>query len=373
MRKDLRYAYILLSCVLIIASGCQGQVRTVPHEISFKGLRIVVWDAGQPLFLDKNPWENDMMECVKEFAEKYQVSVEVRFASREDIRKAIAGETEALPDLVYSTEWSVLHSNLVPLGEVLDFSEILDSARTFWTDKGGEILGIPAYIHWFSTASKQKGAVGGKAGYWPESPAFFAPILSEGLTEVDVLEYLRWVRETYGPPDPDPLTLWEDGEASVLFPVNPYLLRWLEESGGGAFPSMLPAPSGARVFYTAPGYVVLSGADPKRTCCALLGKALAEKLGLWAAQTFGGIPACSKDVSAFHLFSSLPYEDRVFLLGAVEDAAVTAPDEGEELLRLKIQEACGEDIFRYLQGLLSEEELIGSIQRQLGGHTRGDP
>lgn len=394
-RRLLARVLIVLCLVLTVIPGCQTRTRTLPHEVSFEGLKLVVWDASQPLYPGSASWEEEVNDCVRAFSDKYRASVEVRFVTREEIRSAISGksisdrvEDTDTPDLVYSTEWPIVSTSCAPVHDILDLNDLLDSTVSYWT-KDAEVLGIPAYAHWFCAAARgSPGKISGdestsdtdwvtefrgKVSYWQESPAFFGPVAAFGLTEENILAYLQWVKSFCGPPVPDPLTSWQSEEVSVLFPVNPHLFRWLQTSGGrddDIVPLALPGPSGeGGVFYTVPGYVVLAQTDPKKTCAALLGQALAQRLGQWAAWTFGGIPASSVDMSVFHLCSALSYEDRTRLTRAIQEGSLVAPDSAMEQVRAKVQSACADSILRYLQGFVSQEDLAQSIRRGLRGHT----
>lgn len=394
-RRLSAWVLIAFCLALTIVPGCGTRTRTLPHEVSFEGLKLVVWDANQPLYPGSPSWEEEVNDCVREFSDEYRVSVEVRFVTREELRLAITGkfisdkvEDADAPDLVYSTEWPVVSKSCAPVHDILDLNDLLDSTVSYWT-KDARVLGIPAYAHWFCAAARSSPGktpgdeisantdwvtgCKGKISYWQESPAFFGPIAANGLTEESIMTYLQWVKSFCGPPAPDPLTSWQSGEVLALFPVNPHLFRWLQTSGGGhgdIVPLTLPGPLGeGGAFYTVPGYVVLAQADPKKTCAALLGQVLAQRLGQWAARTFGGIPASSVDMSTFHLCSALSYEDRTSLTRAIQEGSLVAPDSAKEQVRMEMQSFCADSILRYLQGLLSLDDLAQSIRRGLSGHT----
>lgn len=368
----------LLACALLFsaASACLPREKQAPKELDLSGTSITVWDVSQPAVAGAPDYSAETARVVAEFEKDHGVKVDLRLVSRQDISLLLAGKSPGTGvSLVYSTEWPFVPAGLPGSPGLADPAAYVDSAAAYWT-KDGAMLAAPAYVHWVSavsTAAPDKTTPA--TACIPGSAAFLKSALdypSGGWDPDNVVTYLAWVKETYGTPPQDPLAAWQDGAVQTLFPVTPYLYQWLRDSGGR--PVTLSPEAGPRnepgVYYTVPGYLVLAGEEPYRTCAAKLAVVLAANLGRWAARAIGGLPAAMADAAVFQVDSRFSDAERSALIQAVYAGTLRVPAAADFLYAEAIEDTVSEDVSQFLSGKTTEAELSQSIREASQKHTK---
>jgi hypothetical protein len=373
--RRLHVFFTLLIGILLLAPGCRGPVE--PHQISFQGATIVVWDAKEPHLPGATPFSELVAQAVEVFAKENAAKIEVLFKSRSEIESLLTGTYQGeKPALVYSTEWPFLGSGMQDLTGVMPDDEYQDASMAYWTDDG-KIMGIPSYVHWLCLASKlpESEEFKDRAGYFLASPGF----LDSGLAGLDggwavqnVLDYVEWVGSNFGRYVEEPLDRWAQNQSVALFPVTPHMLKWLRLSEEGSSVAMLPipGPNGQSGFYfTVPGYAVMATDETEFTCAFELGKILARTRGRWAARAIGGIPCFIQDVPVYHLESGFSREERLDLIAEFEKSGSRILRLDEFLMRGEIRPGITSLIERYLSGQLNKEQLEEGIRSRMRGYT----
>ena len=172
---------------------------------------------------------------------------------------------------MFSSEWPVIVDVVADISGELERDTFIDPAITYWS-RDEQVFGIPAYIQWIGTAARTLPVGDGTTAYWVDSPAFLRAALDRGeagWNEETLLEYAQWVKGKYGRFRDDPLLAWQQGAVDALYPVTPYLFKWLKTSAQGteAEISVVPAssPFGSDSFYyTVPAYLVLAENAPEK-------------------------------------------------------------------------------------------------------------
>ncbi len=373
--RRLQVFFAFLIGMLLLCSGCKGPAE--PHQISYRGTTIVVWDVKEPHLPGASPFSELVAQAVEVFAEENGVKAEILFKSRSQIESLLTGTYQGeKPALVYSTEWPFLGSGVQDLAEVIPSDEYLDASLAYWTDEG-KIMGIPSYIHWLCLAQKLPEAkdLKDRTGYFLSSPGF----LDSGLAGLDggwaaqfVLEYVEWVRATFGRYVEEPLDRWVQSQSGALFPVTPHMLKWLRLSQEGSNVAMLPIPSPngqPRFHFTVPGYVVTETDETEFACAVELAKILARTRGRWAARAIGGIPCFLQDVPVYYLESGFSREERLALIAGFEKSGSRILGLGQFLIRAEIRPDITSLIERYLSGELDKQQFEEGIRLGMKSYT----
>lgn len=379
MSRSKRSSFLLCVVLLAVAAGACATGTKTPKEQILSGLSMTAWDVAQPVVPGAPDYAQDVARVVAEFEQRYGVKVDLKTVGRQDIVKVLSGKAPAGDvALTFSTEWPFAPANLPGVPGEVDAGAFLGAAAAYWT-KDGNMLAIPAYVHWVSAVSAS-GATEGASGaaapvYIPDSPAFLRSVMDYPLGGWDpdgVAAYIAWIRETYGPPAGDPLAAWKEGAARSVFPVTPYLYEWLRDSGGR--PVTIAPEAGPQsepsLYYTVPGYVVLAAEEPYRTCAARLGEALAANLGRWAARAIAGLPAAVADTAVFQVDSRLPTAERVALIQAFSAGDLHVPGASDFLYAESVEDAIRQSVSDFLSGKADEAELRESIREASGKHTK---
>jgi hypothetical protein len=371
-----RLRAIVLLLIMVLACGCKGPGEP-PSELSYKGLSIVVWDAKEPHLPGASPYTELVARAVEAFAREHGVEVEVLFQTRSKIEELLSGNYKGEePSLVYSTEWPFVGSGIQDLTDLVSVGDYQDAAITYWTD-AGKIMGIPSYVHWLCLAKRGAGPVHLKdsTGYYLTGPGFLDSGLdgsNSSWTEQSLLDYVEWVKSTFGSYVEEPLDLWIQNEFNALFPVTPHLLKWLRLAQGDGSVQMLPIPGiygEPRFHFTVPGYVVTAQEDNELRCAVELGKTLASTRGKWAARATGGMPAYIQDMPVFHVESGLTREERLALMSGFENSGCRMGDLSEFLKRTDIRNFAASLIERYLSGRISKGEFEEGIRSGMKGYN----
>lgn len=363
---------------------------SVPKKLDLSGVEIVVWDSLQPDFPGSPNYAEEASRVIQEFCGETGVKVDYRRRERKDVLALLSGDgSRGRPDLMFSSEWPVASSSLADLSAETDPGDYVDPASAYWT-RNGKLFGIPAYIQWIGTAVRggvgRAGAAGRiAAAYWVGSPGFFRAALDatgagpneraleELLNEKSLLEYVNWIKQTYGTLRDDPLLAWQRGEVDLLYPATPYLVKWLKASSGGGDVSVAPVSShtgGNSFYYTVPAYLVLAEGSREQAAAVDLGRRLAANLGRWAARTLGCVPARVDDVPIFNVESGLGYEERQAVWESVRAGTRAVPDAADFLRVSAIQSVLESPVTGYLKGSVSAQTLEESIRAAFLRHTK---
>lgn len=380
--RALLILFLLISGLLLFGCEKKEEIKTPSYE----DLKITVVDTREPHLPGAPAYQDQVTELVKKFEADRKVKVNLVFLERDKVQELLSkGKLEDDPDfsadLCYSGEWPFYAENGKPVDN-LPVSSYLDAAASYWT-RDGKMVGIPSYIHWFCVAANesltgitirnQPGVpfispenLKGKVGYWPDSVAFFKVALDPvGWSAQNLMEYTFWVKDSLGTMVEDPLEAWTQGSLKGLYPVNPYLLRWLKVSNQESKIFFFPLPS----YYTVPGYIVLSREEANKTVATELGILLARQRGRWAARAMGGIPACVDDMTIFNLESGFTYDERQMILEVTKATNLQLPTLSEFLRNGEITTGLEEEVKGFLSGKSKEEELQGSILKIFQVHT----
>jgi hypothetical protein len=404
--KPLSLRVVAAFCCLVVLTyvpSCFLRAKT-PEKYDLRGVRLVVWDALQPKYPGAADYSEEVARVISGFCLETGVAVDLRYVERREVMDLLSGAdapgaTEG-PHLVFSGEWPVVSDGLADLSDVLDPAVFIDPAAAYWT-VDGRFLGIPAFIQWTGVAVKrpesswdaQDAREGddleedaldappipkpGRTAYWTGSPAFLRCALDGPEAAWDagsVIRYAKWVKDSYGAHVPDPLLHWQLGEVDALYPVNPYLYKWLQTSQDDGPPIALVPPGtpfgDSRFHYTVPAYLVLCEGQPEKTAAALLGQRLAASLGRWAARTLGCIPALVDDMPIFNLESDFGYTERRRMWESVRDGVAVAPQVSEYLRTSSLANALTEPLETYLSGKSTSQSLEEHIRGAFSRHTR---
>ncbi len=393
---------LMVLTIAALLASCLGRPE-VPDTYDLRNVRLVVWDALQVKFPDSADYSEEVSRVIQEFCRETGATVDLRYAERREILDLLTGtypkDTTEVPHLVFSGEYPVLSDRLEDVSHAVDPDIFLDAAANYWT-RDGKLLGIPAFIHWTGTAVKYQ--AGGehapengegegrdleegeaqvprpsRTAYWTDSPLFLRCALDVSGMEwgaETVLQYAEWVRENYGSFHDDPLSAWEHGLADALYPVNPYLYKWLEareEEGSG----ITIVPPGThfdddRFYYTVPAYLVLCEGGAEKAAAVELGRRLAKSLGRWAARTLACVPALVDDMSIFNLESGFDYAERKRIWDSVVTGEAKAPEAAEYLQVVSLAGALEAPLREFLSGRISRQDLEGLIHEALSRNTR---
>ena len=386
----------LLALLLTIASfvfgaaGCGVGVKNVPVEPDLTGARIVVWDADQVPLAGAAQYREEALRVARDFSAKYKATVDLIFVDRGVIQRYLSGERDVRslgeglkpPDVVFTGERPFVPEGAADVSAYLEPGDYLDAALEYWR-RESKVMAIPAYVHWWATGSIARTTEGGtgaeatsvSTAYILDSGGFLAPVLDMPGASWDVdsiAAFLSYVKQTYGPPSPDPLGSWMQGSVDALYPVTPFLLKWMEGCGRG---EVRPVPIGnpfgeARFSYTVPGYVVLAQDGVQKECASRLARDLAANLGRWVARAAGCLPARSQDMPVFSIESGFGYEERVSILSCLTGPRFRAPLASDFLVRQALCSAIRPIAVDYLSGKVGESELRSGIHEALWRHTK---
>lgn len=388
-------AVIFLALFSIAFSSCVGP-RPAPKKLDLSGVSLTVWDALQPRFPGCPEYSEEVSRVIEEFCRETGVKVEFRYAERREALEVLSGkEVSSRPHLMFSTEWPVASECLSDLSGDLDVTDYVDPAGLYWT-AGDQFLGIPAYVQWIGTVVRAPGdstggagsaatsaatgaatvSVARRTGYWVDSPAFFRAVLDGpgvGWNAESLTRYAKWVKETYGAYCVDPLASWQNGEVDALYPVTPYLYKWLRTSSLGVTVSVVPSASPFEddsFYYTVPAYLVLTEDDLERASAVELGKRLAANLGRWAARALGCVPALVKDMPIFNLESGFDYEARQLIWQPVAIGTRAAPRAAEFFQTTAMDSVLAAPLTQYVLGEATDQSLEESIRGACVRHTK---
>lgn len=398
LKKPFRqWALVTASCLLVIAAlpSCLGRAE-IPETYDLRSVRLVVWDALQVRFPGHGDYSEELSRVIKAFCLETGVTVDLRYAERREVLDLLTGAGPSgaaqKPHLVFSGEYPVISGDLQDLSDMIDPEVFVDPAAAYWT-RDEKLLGIPAFIHWTGTALKHPEILGRseegegldapmvpqpeRTAYWTGSTAFLRCVLDTPGVSWDadtVIQYAKWVKDSYGPLHDDPLSSWQYGQVDALYPVNPYLYKWLKVTQAEDIPVTIIPPStpfgDGRFHYTVPAYLVLCEGGAEKAAAAELGRRLAASLGRWAARTLGCIPALADDMSIFNLESGFDYLERRRIWSSVNDGEACAPLVSEYLRTASLAGALYEPLQRFLSGELTLQSLEGLIYEAFSRHTR---
>lgn len=393
-----RRALAVASFFLIITtlSSCLGRPG-VPEKYDLKGVRLVVWDALQVKFPGYGDYAEEVSRVIEVFCLETGVTVDLKYAERREVMDLLSGavpaSTAQTPHLVFSGECPVISDNLEDVGDAIDPDLFLDAAANYWT-RDGKLLGIPAFIHWTGTALKYRELSGqsedgeslgdsaavpkpSRTAYWTDSPLFLRCVLDAPGASWDagsVIQYAEWVRDSYGPPQDDPLSAWQYGQVDALYPVNPYLYKWLKVTQAEDVPVTIVPPDttfgDTRFYYTVPAYLVLCEGGAEKAAAAELGRRLAASLGRWAARTLGCIPALVEDMPIFNLESGFSYSERRRIWNSVSGGEAVAPLVSDYLQTVSLTGALQGPLQSFFSGKAGIQSLQELIYEAFSRHTR---
>ena len=393
MGRLFRVLFLATAGLALLAGGCKFGARGVPVEPDLTGAKIVVWDADQVALHGAASYREEAARVVGDFSAKYKTSVDLVFVDRGVIQRYLAGERDLQslgeglkpPDVVFTGERPFVPTDAAEVHMYLEPEGYLEAALEYWR-REGRLMAVPAYIHWWATGCVARpvegsgGAEGtemsyGRTAYILDSGGLLtlALELTGDSWEADgVAAFLSYVKEKYGPPLPDPLGSFMQGTVDALYPVTPFLLKWMEGCGRG---EVRPIPIGnpfgdARFYFTVPGYVVLAQGGVQKECASRLARDLAANLGRWVARAAGGLPARSEDISVFSIESGFNYEERMSVLSCLTGQTYHAPLASDFISRQEIDSALRPIASDYLSGKIGESELRSGIQEILRRHTK---
>ncbi|MGI6631906.1 MAG: hypothetical protein ACOX5M_02555 [Bacillota bacterium] len=379
MKKRLQAIAVPALCVLLFLSAASCSAPRSPQKLDVGETKLIAWDALQPDFPGSPDYEADVSKIIEEFSRETGVAVELKWAERSEALAVLVGTADAdtRPHLMFSSEWPVIADVVADISGELERDTFIDPAITYWS-RDEQVFGIPAYIQWIGTAARTLPVGDGTTAYWVDSPAFLRAALDRGeagWNEETLLEYAQWVKGKYGRFRDDPLLAWQQGAVDALYPVTPYLFKWLKTSAQGteAEISVVPAssPFGSDSFYyTVPAYLVLAENAPEKAAAVELGKRLSANLGRWAARTLGCVPASVIDVPIFNLDSGFEYEERQVIWESVSPGLLTAPDAQDFIRTSSIAGVLLPTLEDFLRGEVSSESLEESIRSACLRHTR---
>ena len=366
----------LLMLTTLLLTGCLGQAP--PEEMSFDDLTIVVWDVREPHFPGLLPYSETMSKLLDDFAQNTGISVKSEFKSRQQIEDLLLGEQpDEMPAVlvVFSTEWPFVGKGTQEAPSELDAGNYFERAVAYWTCDG-KLMGIPSYIHWLCQANKNTSSgLFNKTGYFPSAQGFLRCVLDyqpmDWVLE-DICDYAQWVKDTYGLCREPALDLWEQGRVGAMYPVTPYLFKWLRLSEKGGETQMLPIDNPqkeGRFVYSVPAYVVLAENPAKAKLAFKLAQALAAQRGRWAARALGCIPACTEDIPIFHIESGLSREEQLCLMVGFKNSSNRALTYLEHDRRRRLEQSVSPAIQKYLSGMIGPESFVESIRSALTGHN----
>ncbi len=370
MRSRLALNIAVLLAFSISLGACLAEAPDHPRKLDLAGAIVEVWDLSQPHMEGATDYRMTVDRVVDEFRKRTGATVNLRFAGRQEVMDLLSGTwTGDVPDLVCSGEWPVLPSGLKGLSGWVDEKAYADPAASYW-QADGELWAIPSYMHWTASARREQGT--GGVYIW-DSPVFLTAALGSVGTSWEpdmVFSYLEWVRDGWGKADKDPLGAWEYGEAGAIYPVTPYLWRYLSGKDSSLRLEPVPAPSGiGEYFYTVPAYIVLAEAGATRDCAAELGKELASNLGRWAARYLGCVPALRDDLSLWSIEGGFSYEQRAAILESFHSQSLVALA-ATSYLEGKAQEETVRKVAEgYLCGVTSKEDTLTGIREALRRNT----
>lgn len=403
LKKSFRRFLAVVTLFLVVAtlSSCLGRPE-VPEKYDLRSVRLVVWDALQVKFPGYDDYSEEVSRVIQVFCRETGVTVDLRYAERREVLDLLSGAgvagTIQKPHIVFSGEYPVISPELQDVGDLVDPGLFLDAAANYWT-RDGKLLGIPAFVHWTGTAVKcpdisgqsaegetgedeSRGGAGAvpkpsRTGYWTDSPLFLRCVLDAPGASWDadsVIRYAKWVKDSYGPLQDDPLSAWQYGQVDALYPVNPYLYKWLKVTQAEEVPvTVIPpeTPSGeSRFHYTVPAYLVLCEDGLEKAAAVELGRRLARSLGRWAARTLGCIPALVNDMSVFNLESGFDYDERMRIWDSVSVGEAAAPLASDYLQTVSLIGALDAPLQSFFSGKATIQSLEELIYEVFSRHTR---
>lgn len=407
---------LAVNLLILICPGCarqmpqksEGQVPVLPP-----GQEIVVWEMKQPHFPGSRPYEEEVQRVCEQFQQKTGIRVKLVFVSRWELPDALlkAREESKLPDVLFSGEFPCLTGLERDLAGILDAGQYQETALAAWT-RGGRIMGIPSAILWFGIAARKDvlNSQQGEPGDFRTDPSTLNGLLrslgvlptSEAFMQIathelsgrhraprEIASFVSWIKMNVSESAQEfCLQRFKRGDIQGIYGVTPYIFKWLRissEPGSSGEPVLVPLifEKGDTGFgFTVPGYLILSGAEPKLKASAELGKLLAQNYGRWGARALGLIPARIEDLPIFTLESGFTREERSQLLkildltsiplspqdaGVEEVAADAALD--DLFTRYKCLEELAGVLSSYFSGNLIDDGLAEEIAHALEGNT----
>jgi len=359
---------VVLAC---LAASCTARKLDLPPKTDFSQTALLVWDLSQPKIEGAPEYPALVREVVAGFKDLHGVEVLVRTVSRREVEDLLTGKSaEEKPDLVCTGEWPFIPEGAVSLSPHVTSDPYIDIAARYW-EVDGQLLAIPAYVHWTGMGYREKG--NGVSYLW-DSPAFF-PALSGSLRPLNdadqVMEILKKVLSEWGEAWSDPLSSYMNGSAKCIFPLTPAMYRRLSSQEPGFSMGPVEGPSeGPFYFYTVPAYVVLAEDPETRAGAAELGKLLAANLGRWAARALSCMPALGEDIAVFNLESGLGFDERARLIESFSALGLTAPSATEYGEWAALDQALRDVAGSYLSGRVNDEEALQGIRETLKRHTK---
>ncbi|MGI6666258.1 MAG: hypothetical protein ACOX5Q_02210 [Bacillota bacterium] len=383
------FCLVALTATLSCLTRAEG-----PEKYDLQGVRLVVWDSLQAKFPGHSDYSEEVSRVISAFCLETGVTVDLHYAERREVLELLSDPgPRQEPHLVFSGEWPVISGNLQDIRGDVDPELFIDAAQAYWM-RDDRLFGIPAFIQWTGTAVKGAGALDetgagddpdtelpppepARTGYWVDSPAFLRCALDAPGASWDaerVIEYVEWAKDSFGLYTADPLLSWQTGEVDALYPVNPYLYKWLKVSQSGDVSVKIVPPEtpfgDSRFHYTVPAYVVLCEEAREKAAAAQLGRRLAASLGRWAARTLGCIPALIDDMPIFNLESDFTYAERRRLWDSVSQGKSVAPDISEYLETSSLAGALVDPLEMFLSGKSTAGDLKELIHGAFSRHTR---
>ncbi len=370
----------LISAFLSVFAGCRFLEKKPSGELPFEGLKLVVWDTVEPSFSRAESYQELIELTVAEFSGKYGAQVDIEFVSREHIFEFLYGESDVAqpPSVVYSTECPALPKGAEEISSSTCSSDYLDQAVDYWSPQG-QLMGVPAYVHWVGKAIRVKRQDGDEIssglGFWPDSQWFLASAIDfpdQGFKPDAAISYLEWLKDTFKDEQEEPLDAWEAGRVDSLWPVTPHMYCWLKSAFEGQVtlgPIENPFDD-PRFYCSVPGYIALSHEDPEKSCAILLAKTLARKRGIWAARNIGAIPAAVEDVVIYDLEAPLNQDEKRLIRDCSEKIPSQCLTAQEALRRRQIWQGFARVTEEFLGGAIPSGGLNQRIFELWESHTK---